>query len=62
MGNISKAQSGDRMVDYLSVVLTLVLGREGGLKFMGHLFWATLVKHLRMSDPWYLELPGCLSV
>lgn len=50
------------MVDYLSVVLTLVPGREGELKFMGHLFWATLVKHLRMSDPWYLGLPGCLSV
>lgn len=62
MGNISKAQSGDRMVDYLSVVLTLVPGREGELKFMGHLFWATLVKHLPMSDPWYLGLPSCLLV
>lgn len=50
------------MVDYLSVVLTLVLGREGGLKFMGHLFWVTLVKHLPMSDLWCLRLPGCLSV
>lgn len=60
MGNISKVHSGDRMVDYLSVALTLVLGREGGLRFMGHLLWATLVKHLRMSNPWFLGLPGCL--